>query len=120
MADFFTGVATTVEQLLPYDAETLTAYELGIKGRASDYGMSYEASVFYYDYEDVQTYISDTTGPVPVSRLSNIKGATIYGLDLMAQWKPVMVEALTLSAGIGILDNRAGSFRRSKWDGVKG
>jgi iron complex outermembrane receptor protein len=107
---FFTGVATTVEQLLPYDAETLTAYELGIKGRASDYGMSYEASVFYYDYEDVQTYISDTTGPVPVNRLSNIKGATIYGLDLMAQWKPVMLEALTLSAGIGILDTELEAF----------
>lgn len=110
---FFTGVATTSEQLLPYDAETLTAYELGIKGRANDYGVSYEASLFYYDYEDVQTYISDTTGAVPVNRLDNVKGATIYGLDLMGQWRPPLVEALTLSAGIGILDTELEAFEGS-------
>lgn len=112
---FFTGVATTSEQLLPYDAETLTAYELGIKGRANDYGLSYEASVFYYDYQDVQTFISDTTGAVTVNRLDNVKGATLYGLDLMVQWRPPVVEALTLSAGIGILDTELDTF-----DGANG
>jgi len=107
---FFTGVATTLAQLLPYDAETLTAYELGIKSRSSKYGVSYEASAFYYDYDDVQTYITDTTGLVPVNRLSNIKGAAIHGLDLMAQWRPIAAEGLALSAGIGILGTELEAF----------
>mgnify|MGYP006074589481 CR=1 FL=1 len=107
---FFTGVATTSAQLLPYDAETLTAYELGAKGRATELGLSYEASIFYYNYEDVQTYISDTTGAVPVNRLSNVEGATIFGLDLAARWTPPALLGMTVGAGLGLLDTELDAF----------
>ena len=108
---FFTGVATSQEQLTPYDKETLTAYELGIKHRAGD--ISYESSLFYYDYEDVQTYISDNTGAVPVDRLGNVDGATVYGLDLLANWTPSMLPGLALTAGLGLLDTELESFEAS-------
>ena len=107
---FFTGVAFSSAQLLPYDPETLTAYELGIKGRNQDNGLSYEASTFYYDYKDVQTFISDTTGPVTVNRLGNVEGAKIYGVDLSAQWRPIVLKDLNLSIGIGLLDTELGAF----------
>jgi iron complex outermembrane receptor protein len=107
---FFTGVATSNQQLIPYDSETLTAYEIGIKGRAETYGLSYEASSFYYDYKDIQTYISDQSGAVPVNRLSNIDGATIYGLDLQARWNSTVIEGLSVIAGAGLLNSELEAF----------
>lgn len=110
---FFTGLATSDAQLEPYDPETLYAYEIGLKGRLVDYGLTYEASVFYYDYQDVQTYITDSSGAVPVNRLSNIDGATIYGLDLTASWNPSFLPDLTLRTGVGLLDTELESFESS-------
>ncbi len=107
---FFTGVVTSNAQLIPYDAEQLIAYEIGIKGQAVDSGLSYEAAVFYYDYEDVQTFIGDNSGAVPVNRLGNVSGATIYGLDLLFQWRPPALNGLALYAGFGILDTELDSF----------
>jgi iron complex outermembrane receptor protein len=110
---FFTGVATSNQQLIPYDAETLTAYEIGIKGLSEDYGLSYEASAFYYDYEDIQTYTSDQSGAVTVNRLSNIDGATIYGIDLQARWSSRSVDGLSVVVGVGLLHSELESFSSS-------
>lgn len=107
---FFTGVVTTNAQLIPYDTETLTALEVGLKGRLTESAFTYEVSAFYYDYEDVQTFIGDNTGAVPVNRLSNIEGATIYGLDLLTRWSPQAVEGLRLMLGVGILDTELDPF----------
>ena len=107
---FFTGVATTNQQLIPYDAETLTAYEVGFKGRSEDSNISYEANAFYYDYEDIQTFASDQSGAVPVNRLANIDGATIYGLDLQARWNSNVVEGLSINVGAGLLDTELEAF----------
>ncbi len=107
---FFTGVVTSNAQLIPYDAEELIAYEIGVKGRLPESAFSYEASAFYYDYDDVQTFIGDNSGAVPVNRLGNVKGASIYGLDLFARWSPAAVPGLDLAAGFGILDTELESF----------
>ncbi len=107
---FFTGVVTSDAQLLPYDAETLIAYEMGVKGRLADVGLSYEAAVFYYDYEDVQTFIGDNSGAVPVNRLGNVSGASITGLDLFLQWSPPALAGLDLSLGVGVLDTELDAF----------
>ena len=107
---FFTGVVTSNPQLTPYDTETLRALEVGVKGGISESAFTYEVSTFYYDYEDVQTFIGDNTGLVPVNRLSNIDGATIYGLDLLARWSPPTVEGLQLMVGVGILDTELEPF----------
>eukprot|EP01093_Parvamoeba_rugata_P006686 TRINITY_DN205_c0_g4_i1.p1 TRINITY_DN205_c0_g4~~TRINITY_DN205_c0_g4_i1.p1 ORF type:complete len:753 (+),score=125.85 TRINITY_DN205_c0_g4_i1:3350-5608(+) len=117
---FFTGVAYSSAQLVAYEPEVLTAYELGIKGRSKVNGLSYEASTFYYDYKDVQTFISDATGAVTVNRLGNVDGATIYGLDLSAQWRPMALKALSLNAGIGILDTELEAFEGASMTVPKG
>jgi iron complex outermembrane receptor protein len=107
---FFTGVVTSNPQLIPYDTETLKALEVGVKGKLPDSAFTYEVSAFYYDYEDVQSFIGDNTGLVPVNRLSNIDGATIYGLDLLARWSPQAIEGLQLMVGLGILDTELEPF----------
>lgn len=107
---FFTGVATTPEQLEPYKKEQLLAYELGMKGQSASYGLTYQAAVFYYDYTDVQSYILDNSGDIPIQRLGNIDGGDITGVDLLVTWLPASVDGLKVILGAGYLDTELDSF----------
>ena len=107
---FFTGVATTDEQLLPYDEETLLSYEVGVKGQSSELGLSYDVSAFYYDYEDVQSYIADQSGDLLIQRLGNVGGADIYGMDLLVTWQAPTLPGFSISVGGGYLDTELSSF----------
>lgn len=108
---FFSGVATSSGQLEPYQPEELIAYEVGAKQRTASYDIG--ASVFFYDYSDVQTFIRDESGGLPIQRLGNVSEATIYGADITASWRPDLLEGLTLSAALGLLDSELGSFASS-------
>jgi len=107
---FFSGVATSSLQLKPYAPETLLDYEAGVKQRLSGLGLSWSGSVFYYDYSDVQTFIRDNTGPLPIQRLGNVDTAKIYGLDLDMMWQPRALAGLDLTAGLGLLHTELGAF----------
>ena len=107
---FFAGVATSTAQLIPYEQESLVSYEAGIKGIRPAAGLSYEASVFYYDYTDVQTFIRDTVGSLPIQRLGNVDEAEVYGADLNVSYQPAAIEGLILNAGAGLLSTELGSF----------
>ncbi len=110
---FFAGVATSSAQLDPYKPETLRAFEVGIRGRDRQVGLTYSASVFYYDYHDVQTFIRDTVGSLPVQRLGNVDKATIYGLDAELGYSPEFLTGLDLQLGLGLLHAELGSFSAS-------
>ena len=110
---FFSGVATNSGQLQPYGPETLIAYEAGVKQRLSGAGLSWSGSVFYYDYSDVQTFIRDTSGGLPIQRLGNVDEATIYGADLDAMWSPPALKGLDLTVGVGLLHTELGQFASS-------
>jgi iron complex outermembrane recepter protein len=111
---FFTGAATSSAQLKPYDKETLSAFELGIKSQLPEYGVSYELNTFIYDYDDVQTFIRDTSGALPIQRLSNVDGAEIYGLDASLRIRPPSIVGLTLGANLGLLRTKLKSFESSQ------
>ncbi len=110
---FFAGVATTSAQLLPYRPEKLISYEIGIKGRAPAAGLGYSVSAFYYDYNDVQTFIRDFVGGLPISRLGNVKSAKLYGLDADITLSPAALKGLTVNAGLGLLHTKLGAFASS-------
>lgn len=108
---FFAGVATNSGQLIPYRPEAITAFELGIKQGVPEAGLSLNASTFYYDYSDVQTFIRDTVGGLPIQRLGNVKDAEIYGADIDLAW--AAAKGLDLSVGVGLLHSRLGAFATS-------
>jgi iron complex outermembrane receptor protein len=116
---FFSGVATNSGQLQPYKPETLVAYEVGVKQRLGGH-FYWSGSAFYYDYSDVQTFIRDTSGSLPIQRLGNVDQATIYGLDLDAHWTPAQLTGLDLSAGLGLLHTELGEFASSNGPVPKG
>lgn len=110
---FFSGVATTSAQLQPYRPETLIDYEVGIKQRLPEAGLSWSGSAFYYDYKDVQTFIRDESGGLPIQRLGNVRKAEIYGADLDVSLSPPALEGLDLTAGVGLLHTELGAFSSS-------
>lgn len=117
---FFSGVATSSLQLQPYDPETLVAYELGAKWWQRGADLQLSASVFHYDYSDVQTFIRDESGGLPIQRLGNVDDATIRGIDLDLVYAPVWLAGFTLSAGLGLLDTELGTFESSAGPVPKG
>jgi iron complex outermembrane receptor protein len=105
---FFSGITTNDRALIPYRPETLTAYEVGGHARLGGRTILVNGSLFYYDYDDVQTFVRDDGGAIPVQRLGNIDHAKVYGADLDIDWRPT--KGLDLFAGIGLLKTRLSSF----------
>jgi iron complex outermembrane recepter protein len=105
-------------QLVPYRPESIISYEVGLKQRFPDAGLNLTASSFYYDYSDVQTFIRDTVGGLPIQRLGNVKDAAIYGADIDLAW--TAVKGLELNAGIGLLHSELGTFATSNGNVPKG
>jgi iron complex outermembrane receptor protein len=106
---FFGGFALDPSERLPYDKETISAYELGFKSRLADNTLQLNAAAFYYDYEDMQQFIETNVGGIQVAKLDNIPDAsTITGLDVDLWWRPT--DGLDIRGGLGILDSELGDF----------
>jgi iron complex outermembrane receptor protein len=91
-------------ELEPFDSETITSYELGSKSTLADGKVQLNASIFYYDYDDIQTTVPGTL----VIRLDNAEGADVTGLDVDIIAAPT--DGLTLGLGLGILDTDLGAI----------
>lgn len=110
---FFSGFATNSAVLRPYEPETLVAYEVGVKQHLRDSGFDWSASAFFYQYDNMQTFIRDESGAVPVQKLGNVKDVEIYGLDLELKYDPSFIEGLSLNVGLGLLHTEMGAFPSS-------
>lgn len=105
--------ANTTNQLLPYDEELLTSYELGIKATLLEGSMQVNASTFYYDYEDKQETDLAVTFVGNIAGLTNVPESEIIGAELDINWFPT--DNLTLRFGTAYLDTEI-----KKWEAVDG
>ncbi|MFW2403407.1 MAG: TonB-dependent receptor, partial [Gammaproteobacteria bacterium] len=83
---------------LPFDSETLTAYEVGAKSTLADGSIQLNGAVFYYDYKDFQTLAPTTIG----FTLTNLEKAKLIGFDLDLVARPT--DQLDLRFGLGYVD----------------
>ena len=81
----FNSVSTEV-QGGAFEPETITNYEIGIKGRLGSSGLSYGASLFHYLFKNLQTVTLDHSLAIPayVVTTSDVQAT---GVDLEAQWQ---------------------------------
>jgi iron complex outermembrane receptor protein len=105
--------ANTTNQLLPYDEELLTSYELGIKATLLEGSMQVNASTFYYDYEDKQETDIAVTFVGNIAGLTNIPESEIIGAEFDINWFPT--DNLTVRLGTAYLDTEI-----IKWEAVDG
>ena len=94
-----------------YQPETVTTYEIGLKGRAMDNRLSYSSAVFYSDYKDQQitTQQVATLPAVGVASVVDNAGAsTIYGAEFEAS--AFLSDHFTANASVGYLHNEFDQF----------
>ncbi|MFC3050490.1 TonB-dependent receptor [Kordiimonas pumila] len=80
----------------PYDAETVDAYEVGIKSNPFDGRMQINADAFYYSYNDMQLTTLTTVNNAPGQLTTNAAGSTLYGLEIDTQFE--ITENLLMNA----------------------
>lgn len=89
---------------IPYDPETLTSYELGLKSQWFDNRVRTNVALFYNDYKDLQTQ----TFLNGRQQFNNAGKAKIKGFEV--ELDAVPVRGLTLSANLSYSDLDYGTY----------
>jgi len=92
----------------PFDPEFVKSYEIGAKTEWLDNTLRLNASAFYYDYSDLQVSVFANLGNITTTFTTNAAEATVQGLELELQARPVA--NLDLAAAISYLDATYDSF----------
>jgi len=83
-----------------FDADTSSNYEVGIKGMLPDRTISFDASLYYIDWKDIQTTLFNPT--FGVTYQDNAGRAYSQGVELSMEARPL--HGLTVSAWINYND----------------
>ncbi|HWU81188.1 MAG TPA: TonB-dependent receptor [Caulobacter sp.] len=105
---FFGGLATTPEEVEPYDNETLDAYEVGLKSEFMDRRVRLNVSGFYYDYKNQQVFAQALRNGLTVLVLDNAANSKVYGGEAEITARPI--QPLTLTAGVSLLHAKYGEY----------
>jgi iron complex outermembrane receptor protein len=96
-------VVLTPDTVNGFDSETVSSYELGVKGSAWDGRASYNLAVFYSDYSDQQiTRQQPTVTGSIASFVDNAGASTIQGVELEGAF--AFTDAFSVTYGIGWTD----------------
>ncbi|MFM5923212.1 MAG: TonB-dependent receptor domain-containing protein, partial [Novosphingobium sp.] len=79
--------AATLPQAIYYQPESLTAYELGFRGPVAQ-GLRLDASVFYYDYKNMQLSSLLNINGAPTLVTTNAGKSRVMGIEFAAQIDP--------------------------------
>lgn len=99
---FFGGFATTSAQLLPYNEETIVAYEAGFKNEWQDAGIRLNGALFFYDRQDVQAAAVDPAAIIPIQQLTNVGDGEAKGGEVDLSW--YATENFLLQWSVGYTD----------------
>ncbi|QMW24186.1 TonB-dependent receptor [Sandaracinobacteroides saxicola] len=102
------GASTDLAQLTPFRSERLYAWEAGIKTDLFDRRLRVNAATFFYDYRDLQVFVFDLSGPIPLQRKVNAGNARIWGLEADVTARPT--RNLDLFASITVMDSAYRNF----------
>jgi len=97
-----------------FDEETVTSIEIGLKSRLMDDRIQLNASVFEYEYEDMQEEDIVVDGGIPTSITRNVGESNIQGFEFDA--KLLATEYLTLELAYGYLDSEYTEFLTASAD----
>jgi len=111
---FFGGLATTPEELEPYDNEQLDAYEIGLKTQLFDRRVRLNLSAFYYDYQDQQVFAQTVRNGLTVLVLDNAASSEVYGAEVEVSAR--VTQNLRIDAGLSLLKAEYGEFLSNDGD----
>lgn len=103
---FNTDAAVIAALAQPFEPETVTNYELGVKSQWLADTLRVNASVFHMDYKDKQELFFNNL--TRVLTITNAGQATVKGAELEVTWRPL--PWLNLMANYGLLDTVYDNF----------
>lgn len=106
---FNTGLSGGLSGLTTVDPEELDAYELGLKSEWFDGRLTANASVFYYDYTDIQVNLLTVSNGILTTALTNGAAGEVKGAELEIEAQPT--EFLHLRAALSHLDTEYTDFK---------
>lgn len=92
---FQNSAPNTVAATRPYDPESVTNYEAGLKTELFDKTLRWNTSVFYMKYKNLQ--VQQTSGTCLCNIINNASSATIKGIESELLWSPTSRVQLSLS-----------------------
>jgi iron complex outermembrane recepter protein len=96
---------------IPFDPETLNAYEIGIKSNLAGGTTTLNVSAFYYDYQDYQAFSQISQ----VQTVTN-QDAEAQGLEIELNAAPT--DGLTLQLGASFMDSEVKDIRLPDQDTI--
>lgn len=96
------SVIANAPELVAYDPDTVTTYELGLKSDLLDNHLRVNVAAYYSDWEDQQLSTAVISGSNVISAITNVGTTDIYGIDLDVAWIPV--DGLKLSLAYAYVD----------------
>lgn len=105
---FAGGASTDAVQLTPFRSEKLYAYETGLKTELFDRHVRLNTAAYLYNYKDLQVFVFDTSGVLPVQRKLNAGEARIYGVEADVIAEPL--NGLTLNFGGSLMHSEYRKF----------
>jgi iron complex outermembrane receptor protein len=93
------GRPIAVSQVQDYDPEYLDSIELGLKSMLADHRLRLNAAAFYNKYQDIQVLLTRNAQV----EIQNAAKATIYGLELDMEARPV--DAWLIHGSLGLMHN---------------
>jgi iron complex outermembrane receptor protein len=93
------GRPIAVSQVQDYDPEYLDSYELGLKSLLADRRLRLNAAAFYNKYEDIQVLLTRNAQV----QIQNAAKATVYGLELDLETRPV--DEWLIHSSLGLMHN---------------
>ncbi len=103
---FNTDAATLSALATPFNPETVTNYELGVKSQWLADTLRINASIFHMDYKDKQELFFNNL--TRVLTITNAGQATVKGAELEVTWRPL--PWLNLMGNYGLLDTVYDNF----------
>ncbi|QIB64922.1 TonB-dependent receptor [Kineobactrum salinum] len=88
----------------PFDSETLTSYELGLKAHWWQHRLLTNFAIFHYDYEDLQ--VSKVQEAVIV--IENAAKASLQGIEV--EVSAILTDQLQIDFNLGLLDTEFDEF----------
>ena len=88
----------------PFNPETITSYEGGVKARFFDGQLQANTAMFYYDYQDIQIlrFLNNSAS------VENAASGKIFGIEAEVAIAPRALSGFRLSGSVGYLDTRYG------------
>ena len=106
------GAIPVPDPVFEFDEETVTNYELAMRGRFLEDRLFVSANLFFSDYEDYQFAVPTILpGNFVDNIISNAEGVETYGLEVEAQFQAS--DQLSFTGALGLLHTEVTAFDAS-------